>query len=91
MTAYRSRTRARRPRPPRLACAGATFVNAGSYYNQVLTQFPGVPVRVTLPEGTRGVAANLGVFYPIAGTYTVRLSSGAVFTASSSTRPSRTS
>jgi hypothetical protein len=67
---------------------GATFLNAGSYYNQVLTQFPNAPLRVNLPAGTRGVAADLGVFYPIAGTYTVRLSNGAVFTRSSSTRPS---
>ena len=67
---------------------GATFLNAHTYYNQLLYQNPGVPLRVNLPAGTRGVAADLGVFYPVAGTYTVRLSNGAVLTQASSTRPS---
>ncbi len=61
---------------------GADFVGARSYWNQSLYVFPSQGLRVVLPAGTYAFGTDLSPFYNVAGSYTIRLSTGEVFSLS---------
>lgn len=63
-----------------LVLSDVEFIHARSYYNKFLYVFPRQPLRAVLPASTRAVGVNLSPFYPVAGTYTITLSTGEAFT-----------
>lgn len=63
-----------------LTLRGTTFQNVRSYWNISVYNFPNVPMRAVLPPGTTYFGFDLGPFYNAEGDYTVRLSTGEVFT-----------
>ena len=65
---------------PSLLLAGAEFVNVRSYYNSFIYVTANAPIRVNLPPGTFAFGADIGLFYPLTGAFTITLSDGQVFT-----------
>ncbi len=59
---------------------GAEFVNQRSYYNRMFYNFPNFKSRVNLPANTYAFGVDLTRFYGTNGNFTVRLSTGDVYT-----------
>jgi hypothetical protein len=58
---------------------GAEFLGARTYWNLSLYVFPAQVLRVNLPAGTSAFGTDLSPFYNVAGSYTISLSTGEVF------------
>ncbi len=66
---------------------GADFLGARSYWNLSLYVFPAQGLQVNLPAGTYAFGTDLSPFHLTAGTYTVRLSTGDIYSFSAALVP----
>lgn len=67
---------------PTLTLKGVTFTNVRSYLNEFIYKPDIAPMKINLPAGTNAVAVDLRPLFNEPGIYTIKLSSGEVFTGS---------